>query len=105
MPPIFRIEGKLGQTELPPLAPADTQELIRSAISESHLKQLVTRKELDSSYEIPGVSRFRLNAFSEINGMGMVARVIPNAVPTLADLELPRVFKNFCNFVHGIILV
>ena len=105
LPPIFRVDGKLGQTPNPPMSPADTQEIIRSAISEVHLKTLVTRKELDSSYEIPGVSRFRLNCFSEMNGMGMVARVIPNSVPTLADLEMPRVFKGFCNYLHGILLI
>ncbi|MBI4863751.1 MAG: Flp pilus assembly complex ATPase component TadA, partial [Candidatus Riflebacteria bacterium] len=105
LPPIFRIRGVLGQTELPVLTPKDTQDLITASLAENLYKHLITRKELDAGYEIQGVSRFRLNCFSEMNGYGMVARVIPNRVPTLADLELPRVFRTFCNYIHGIILI
>jgi twitching motility protein PilT len=105
LPPIYRIRGVLAQTDLPVLSPKDTQWLISRTLPDAHLKTLITRKELDASYEIPDVSRFRVNCFSEMNGMGMVLRVIPNRVPSLADLELPRVFRSFCNYIHGMILI
>jgi|GEM_PF-79045 len=105
LPPIFRVEGVLHQTELPPLDKEHTQNLISTVLSDADFKTLITRKEIDTAYEIPDMSRFRVNCFSEINGLALVARVVPNRIPTLSQLELPRVFKSLCNTLHGIILI
>ncbi len=71
----------------------------------------ITRRAFDAdnaadfAYEIPDVSRFRVNAFRHINGIGAIFRAIPSSALTLEDLEMPRVIHDLCKYTQGMILV
>jgi twitching motility protein PilT len=104
-PPVFRLQGVLKTAQFPPFTEAHVQGLLKSFLSELQRTRFRRDKELDIGYEIPGVSRFRVNVFSELSGTGVVARVIPSRVPSLTDLSLPPVFQTVCSTIDGLILV
>lgn len=105
-PPILRINGDLGHAkDLPVLTPEMTQSLILSAMTPAQQKEFETALELDFAVPLPGVARFRVNAFRMMNGIAAVYRAIPEVVPTLDSLGLPEVFKTLLNLPNGLILV
>lgn len=105
-PPVMRIHGELEpQKEFPVLNAADTERLISQIISEEQRKELNETLELDCSYSIPNVSRFRVNVYWRNGGMGAAIRTIPNKIPTLQELELPPVVQRLTEAKNGLILV
>jgi twitching motility protein PilT len=104
-PPVMRVQGFLKNIQLPVLTDGHVRGLIRPVLGPVHEKTFAREKELDLGYEIPGVSRFRVNVFSELSGTGVVARVIPSRVPSLTDLALPAVFQTICGLFEGLVLV
>jgi twitching motility protein PilT len=105
-PPGLRIRGEIIPVEnMKPLGPKDTQELILGLLSEEQRRRFDAELELDFAYSIPGLSRFRANVFQQRNSMGAVFRTIPLAIPTLADLGLPKVCQFLCDRPRGLVLV
>jgi twitching motility protein PilT len=88
-----------------PLSPRDTQEMILGLLSEEQRRRFETELELDFAYSIPGVSRFRANVFQQRSSMGAVFRVIPLKIPTLEELQLPKVCKFLAERPRGLVLV
>ena len=105
LPPIFRIQGVLTQTDLPPMVPARVRDFMKRIAGERRLAEFDECKELDLAYEIRDVCRFRVNFYSELDGPGIAFRIIPSRVLSLADLRLPKVFKDICNNRQGLVLV
>ncbi len=105
-PPVMRIHGELEpQNDFKVLEAADTEQLISQIINAEQRKELDDTLELDCSYSIPGVSRFRVNVFFRNGGMGAAIRTIPNKIPTLQELELPPVAERLTHAKNGLVLV
>jgi twitching motility protein PilT len=105
-PPGVRLRGDITPMEgYKPLSPKDTQEMILSMLSEEQRRRFETELELDFAYSIPGLSRFRANVFQQRNSMGAVFRVIPLRIPTMQELNLPKVCKYLAERPRGLVLV
>lgn len=105
MPPILRIDGKLIQTEYEPLTPEETKALIFSILTFEQRKTLEQKLELDCSYGINGLGRFRVNAYKDKNGFAAALRTISTKVPTFEELNLPKVCQQVCTKPRGLVLV
>jgi twitching motility protein PilT len=104
-PPVMRVHGDLIRAEYPPLSPQETQEMLLSILSEERKERLFSFKEVDLSYNLQGVSRFRVNMFWQRHHVGAVFRVIPFKVKTIDELHLPQVCKQIAMLPRGLILV
>jgi len=105
-PPGLRIRGEIVPVErTKPLTPKDTQDMILALMSEEQRRRFDAELELDFAYSIPGLSRFRANVFIQRSSMGAVFRCIPLAIPTLAELNLPKVCSYLCERPRGLVLV
>ena len=105
VPPMLRISGvlqPLGETRL---APEDTARLAYSMFAGHHRERFEETSELDFSYAVPGAGRFRVNIYRQRGSVGVVARVIPDRVPSIEDLNLPPLLKDLTRRPRGLILV
>ncbi len=107
--PLARVDGELGPLSddpWPALTPADTEEALRALIGEgARMAEFEAEREIDLSHEIPGVARFRINAFRQRGGVSIVARAIPHRIRTIEELSLPVVIARLAEEPRGIILV
>ncbi len=105
-PPTFRLNGELRAVKSDKLVPAHTRQialnLITDAVTQAGVDQV---QEYDTSYSVPGLSRFRVNIYKQRNAFAVVLRAIPNEVPTLEGLKLPKVVGEIVNSERGLILV
>jgi twitching motility protein PilT len=105
-PPQVRIDGELRPLDdYPPLGRDDTQRLIYSVLSNAQKQKFQDDLELDLSFGIVNVSRFRLNVFDGRGGIGAVFRAIPFEVKSFDELGLPPVVENLCKKPRGLVLV
>jgi twitching motility protein PilT len=95
-PPRIRIYGDLFPVKYRELPGEETVALIVDTMSEATRRAFESRYSVDYAYEVPGLGRFRVNAFRHLGGLGAVFRAIPHAVKTLDSLGLPSVLKTFC---------
>nr|WP_090889325.1 type IV pilus twitching motility protein PilT [Evansella caseinilytica] len=104
-PPVLRIHGELvpyGQT---PMAPEDTRSMVEEVLPD-HLKETLEQNgEVDFSYGLPGVSRFRLNAYYQRSSLSLAVRVLNSAIPSLDDLQMPEILKVISEKKQGLVLV
>ncbi|MGE8078447.1 type IV pilus twitching motility protein PilT [Peribacillus loiseleuriae] len=105
VPPIMRLHGDLKQYGKDILKPADTELMAKVMIPESMWQMFKETGELDFSYGIPGVSRFRVNAYHQRSCISLAIRVVPTEVPTLEQLNLPSVLKAISEKTQGLVLV
>lgn len=104
-PPIMRIHGDLGRSDYPAMSPEETQSLLLGILNEDRRERLFSFKEVDLSYNVEGVARFRVNMFWQRGKLGAVFRVIPFNVKTIDQLKLPQVCKRLAMLPRGLILV
>ncbi len=104
-PPVFRIHGALLRSSFPTLTPEKNRELIYGLLSPDRREKFETEWELDCSYSLNGVSRFRVNCFRQGGHPGAVLRVIPFGIKTVDDLGLPGVVKEIGDKQQGLVLV
>lgn len=105
VPPIFRIHGELkkyGQTNL---KPADTENMTKAILPDNLLEQLYSTREVDFSYGIAGVSRFRINIYYQRNCISMAVRIVPREIPSIEELHMPSVLKKISGYAQGLVLV
>jgi len=105
IPPVLRIHGKLTKLDLPELNKESTHEMIYSILNEKQKIVFEKKGELDLSYELKDVSRFRINIFRHRLGMAGAFRLIPEKVKTLSELNLPEILGDFTGKDRGLILV
>lgn len=105
MPPILRIDGKLIATEYEPLKAEETKALIYSILTMEQRKTLEQKLELDCSYGVEGLGRFRVNAYKDKNGFAAALRTIATKPPTFEELNLPKVCQQVCTKPRGLVLV
>lgn len=104
-PPVYRINGTLFATDMEPIAHNVLQEMVYSVLNYEQRERFEKDKELDFSYSIPGVSRYRGNALLQRGTMGAVFRAIPSRPVTLEELGFPPILQEFCKRPRGLILV
>src|SRR4051812_49163572 len=96
VPPSVRVRGRLTPVEgYPKLTPADTREIIYSILTNDQRQRLETDWQLDFAYAIPGVARFRVNAYFQRSAIGAAFRVIPAEIISINDLGLPTTVHDF----------
>ncbi|NNM59888.1 MAG: type IV pilus twitching motility protein PilT [Legionellales bacterium] len=105
MPPMIRVDGDLHKVNLPPLDSKVVRELLFETMTGQQQKIYEVSHELDFSYELEGVARFRVNAFQQQRGAAGVFRTIPNKVASFEELGLPAVIPEMVNRRNGLILV
>ncbi len=104
-PPIIRVDGELKDTDFPMLSRKVTEDLIHSMLSEHQRELFLTEKELDLSYELPSVSRFRVNLHIERGNPALAARIVSSRIATMEDLVMPEVVYDLVRLPQGLILV
>jgi len=105
-PPVIRMKtGELGTLDHPPLTEEDIRTAINGITSDDQKKRFAENHELDFSYHVGEVSRFRVNIFEERKGPAVAFRVISEKIPTFEDLGLTDVVAGLANLPHGLVLV
>ncbi len=106
-PPLFRIHGKLGpEPGAPPLTAEDTEGVVHALLHDpAKLEEFAAEHEVDFSFEIPGVARFRVNAFRQRGLISLVCRAIPSKISTISELALPDVIRELAEEERGIVLL
>ena len=105
LPPMIRVDGDVRRINIPALDHKQVHSLVYDIMSDKQRRDFEEFLETDFSFEIPGLARFRVNAFNQNRGAGAVFRTIPSEVLTLEDLGCPRVFKELIEQPQGLILV
>ena len=105
-PPVLRIDGVLRvQEHLPGVTPQFVKESLEHIASERHIERFYNELELDMAYGLPGVARFRVNAFFQRGTISIAIRQIPIKVPTIDELGLPPICKTLAMKQKGLVLV
>jgi twitching motility protein PilT len=104
-PPQIRVNGKLQTLDLPPLGASETKALAYSVLTDLQKKRFEENLELDLSFGIRGVARFRCNVFNQRGAVAAVYRLIPEQIKSFADLGLPPVIATLAERPRGLILV
>ncbi|MCB9778116.1 MAG: PilT/PilU family type 4a pilus ATPase [Alphaproteobacteria bacterium] len=104
-PPIVRLDGDLVPLPFRELGDAETRRFVLQVLDAEQRARLDRDQQLDFLHVLPGVGRFRANAFVQREGMSAVFRVIPERLPTLDELMLPGVLRTICNHQNGLVLV
>ncbi|NBC46979.1 MAG: PilT/PilU family type 4a pilus ATPase [Gammaproteobacteria bacterium] len=105
LPPMIRVDGDMRRINLPPLEHKSVHALIYDIMNDKQRKDYEEFLETDFSFEIPGIARFRVNAFNQKRGAAAVFRTIPSQVLTLDDLQAPEIFKRIVDVARGLVLV
>ena len=105
LPPMIRVDGDVRRINLPPLEHPEVHSLIYEIMNDKQRKDFEEFLETDFSFEVPGVARFRVNAFNQNRGAGAVFRTIPSKVLTMEDLDLGQVFKDVAMVPRGLVLI
>src|SRR5690554_337551 len=105
LPPMIRVDGDVRRINLPPMEHKEVHGLIYDIMNDKQRKDYEEFLETDFSFEVPGVARFRVNAFNQNRGAGGVFRTIPSKVLTMEDLGMGQVFKDICSVPRGLVLV
>ncbi|MDA0148551.1 type IV pilus twitching motility protein PilT [Vibrio sp. LaRot3] len=103
--PMVRIDGEVRKLSMPELAHADVHRLVFEIMNDAQRSEFEEHLEVDFSFELPNVGRFRVNAFNQTRGCAAVFRTIPTKVPTLEELGAPDIFNNIANIDKGLVLV
>src|SRR5436190_5107695 len=104
-PPQIRVHGKLQLLDLPPLGPAETKALAYSVLTDTQKKRFEETLELDFSFGIRGLARFRCNLFNQRGAVAAVYRLIPEQIKGFDELGLPAVLATLAERPRGLVLV
>ena len=105
LPPLIRIDGDIRKIDIPPLDEKTAHSMIYDVMNDAQRKEFEEHLELDFSFELPHVARFRVNVFRQNRGIAAVMRTIPEKVLTLEELNAPEIFKDIALTPRGIVLV
>jgi twitching motility protein PilT len=105
-PPLFRVDGVLAAAEVPPLSSRDTEAALHDLLTDQNkLHEFAEEHEVDFSYEVEGVARYRINAFRQRSVTSLACRAIPSKISTVEELSLPEVVSALAEEERGIILL
>jgi twitching motility protein PilT len=104
-PPLLRVDGEVVPLKLPPLGPVETKQLCYSVLTEEQRKQFETTKELDLSFGVKGLSRYRANLFMQRGAVSAAFRAIPFKILSYDELGLPPSVAELASRPRGLVLV
>ncbi len=102
--PSMKIDGKMTPITNQPLSPSHTQVLVRSIMNDKQAAEFEEHQEVNFAISLPGVARFRVNAFTQRGSQGMVLRTINSEIPTFDQLSLPSVLKDISMTKRGLVI-
>jgi twitching motility protein PilT len=105
LPPMIRVDGDIRRLTLPALDTAQLQELLYSTMSDQQRRDYEANLEVDYSYAVQGLARFRINCYHHDRGVGGVFRTIPDNVWTMEDIGAPPIFRDIIDAPRGLILM
>ncbi|HXA47840.1 MAG TPA: type IV pilus twitching motility protein PilT [Burkholderiaceae bacterium] len=105
LPPMIRVHGDVRRINLPPLEHKDVHGMIYDIMNDGQRKAYEENLECDFSFSIPGLARFRVNAFNQDRGAAAVLRTIPSKILSLESLNCPRIFADLALKPRGLVLV
>lgn len=105
LPPMIRVDGDIRRINVPEMDHKQVHDMIYDIMSDKQRKDYEEFLETDFSFEIPGLARFRVNAFNHNRGAGGVFRTIPSKILSLDDLGAPKIFQDISEYPRGIVLV
>ena len=105
LPPMIRVHGDVRRINLPPLEHKDVHGMIYDIMNDGQRKQYEEVLECDFSFAIPGLARFRVNAFNQERGASAVLRTIPSKILSLEELNAPKIFAELALKPRGLVLV
>ncbi|MCX8129995.1 MAG: type IV pilus twitching motility protein PilT [Clostridia bacterium] len=105
LPPVIRLHGDLIYMDEPNLTPQDCENLAKQCLTSRSYEILEDKGEIDLSYMLPAVARFRINVFKQRGTLALAVRVIPTETPKLGDLGLPGILNNLAERQRGLVLV
>ena len=105
LPPMIRVDGDVRRINVPSMDHKEVHDLVYDIMNDKQRKDYEEFLECDFSFEIPGLARFRVNAFNQNRGAGAVFRTIPSEILTLEDLNAPKIFKEISEIPRGVVLV
>lgn len=104
-PPLIRVDGDIRRINLPPLEHRQVHSLIYDIMNDHQRKVFEEDLEVDFSFEIPNLARFRVNSFNQSRGAAAVFRTIPSKVLTLSEIDAPAIFQSISEYPRGLVLV
>jgi len=105
LPPMIRVNGDVRRINLPPMEHKDVHSMIYDIMNDGQRKAYEERLEVDFSFAIPGLARFRVNAFNQDRGAAAVLRTIPSKILSLEELNAPKIFTELALKPRGLVLV
>ncbi|MFK5948123.1 MAG: type IV pilus twitching motility protein PilT [Methylococcales bacterium] len=105
LPPMIRVDGDIRRINIPDLDHKEVHALIYDIMNDKQRKDYEEFLETDFSFDLPGVARFRVNAFNQERGAAAVFRTIPSEVLSLETLNAPKFFEELCKKPRGLVLV
>jgi twitching motility protein PilT len=105
LPPMIRVHGDVRRINLPPMSHKDVHAMIYEVMNDGLRKRYEASLEVDFSFELPGLARFRVNAFNQDRGAAAVMRTIPSTILSLEQLGAPKIFAELALKPRGLVLV
>lgn len=104
-PPLYRINGRLLPASMPNLSSAQIDQIVFPFITEPHRRLLETKRQVDFSFEVEDLGRFRCNIFYSMNRLSCAVRRIPFEIPSIDELRVPAVLKEIVTKPRGLLLL
>jgi twitching motility protein PilT len=104
-PPMIRVDGDMRRINVPTMDHKDVHDMVYDIMNDKQRKDYEEFLECDFSFEIPGLARFRVNAFNQNRGSGAVFRTIPSEILSLEQLNAPKIFEEISDTPRGVVLV
>mgnify|MGYP006081391553 FL=1 len=105
LPPMIRVDGDIRRINVPEMDHKQVHAMIYDIMNDKQRKDYEAFLETDFSFEIPGLARFRVNAFNHNRGAGGVFRTIPSKILNLEELAAPKIFQTIAEYPRGLVLV
>lgn len=105
VPPQIRVDGEVRKINLPVLEHTEVHRLVYEIMNDRQRKEFEENLEVDFSFEMPGLARFRVNAYHQARGAAAVFRVIPSEILSLEQLGGPEIFRRIAEYQRGLVLV
>lgn len=105
LPPMIRVHGDVRRINLPPMPHKEVHAMIYEVMNDALRKRYEETLEVDFSFELPGLARFRVNAFNQDRGAAAVMRTIPSKILSLQDLKTPPIFADLALKPRGLVQI
>lgn len=102
---MVRIDGDVRKLGVPAFSHSDVHKLVFEIMNDAQRAEFEEKLEIDFSFELPQIGRFRVNAFNQARGCSAVFRTIPVEIPSLEQLNCPEIFEQIANYERGLVLV